>query len=108
MTRGGRARRAGLTPVALAGMLAVLAAVSACAQSGGQRAEAAAPAEVDSILPRADRGRYKGAEAAPVTVVEVSDFQCPFCRQWFEETYRQLDSVYVRTGRVRMVFINYP
>ena len=108
MNRGSFGRRALLAAAALAGTVG-LASVSACAQNDGQaQTAAAAPADVDSILPRADRSRYKGAESAPVTVVEVSDFQCPYCRQWFEQTYRQLDSAYVATGKVRLLFIHYP
>lgn len=97
---------------ALAGALALtLAASGACARQSAPAAGAAAapiPADVDSVLPRADRGRAKGVEGAPLTLIEVSDFQCPYCRQWTETTYRQLDSAYIRTGKVRMVFINYP
>lgn len=43
-----------------------------------------------------------------MTLVEVSDFQCPFCREWTVNTYPRLDSAYVRTGKVKMVFITFP
>jgi protein-disulfide isomerase len=43
-----------------------------------------------------------------VTLVEVSDFQCPFCREWAVNTYPKVDSAYVRTGKVKMVFITFP
>ena len=98
--------------VALAAAIALtLAGSGACAQPPASTAGAASapvPADVDSVLPRADRGRTKGADGAPLTLIEVSDFQCPYCRQWTETTYRQLDSAYIRTGKVKMVFINYP
>ncbi|HLL85440.1 MAG TPA: thioredoxin domain-containing protein [Longimicrobium sp.] len=98
--------------VALAAAIALtLAGGGACAQPPASTAGAASapvPADVDSVLPRADRGRTKGADGAPLTLIEVSDFQCPYCRQWTETTYRQLDSAYIRTGKVKMVFINYP
>lgn len=85
---------------------------TACAQqpapSGGQAAPAAASASTDSILPRADRGRMKGAANAPISLVEVSDFQCPYCRQFTEQAYKQLDSAYIRPGKAKMVFIAYP
>lgn len=94
-----------------AGIALTLAASGACARPPAPSSGAAAapvPADVDSVVPRADRGRTKGVEGAPLTLIEVSDFQCPFCRQWTETTYRQLDSAYIRTGKLRMVFINYP
>ncbi|HEX5725427.1 MAG TPA: thioredoxin domain-containing protein, partial [Longimicrobiaceae bacterium] len=43
-----------------------------------------------------------------LTVVEVSDFQCPFCRQFTEQTYRRFDSAYIQTGKVRLIFVHYP
>jgi protein-disulfide isomerase len=53
-------------------------------------------------------GRSKGSPAAPVTVYEMSDFQCPYCRSFAVETFPALDSIYVASGKVRWVFINFP
>jgi protein-disulfide isomerase len=53
-------------------------------------------------------GRTKGSRTAPVTVYEMSDFQCPYCRQFALETFPALDSAYVATGKVRWAFINFP
>ncbi len=52
--------------------------------------------------------RSKGSATAPVTVYEMSDFQCPYCRRFAMETFPALDSEYVATGKVRWVFINFP
>jgi protein-disulfide isomerase len=52
--------------------------------------------------------RSKGAPSAPVTVYEMSDFQCPYCRRFALETFPTLDREYVATGKVRWVFINFP
>ncbi|CAN5148439.1 hypothetical protein BH23GEM4_BH23GEM4_13410 [soil metagenome] len=92
---------------------ALALALPACAQergtTGAAQERSATPAvEVDSTLARAARSRVKGAEDAPVTLIEVSDFQCPFCREFALETFPALDSAYVRTGQVRVVFISYP
>ncbi len=85
------------------------AATSACGQSRpASQAAAAAPAEVDSVRPRADRARMKGEEGAPVTIIEISDFQCPFCAEFARTTYHQVDSAYVRTGRARLLYIHLP
>lgn len=53
-------------------------------------------------------GRSKGAAQAPVTVYEMSDFQCPYCRRFALETFPLLDSLYIAPGKVRWVFINFP
>jgi protein-disulfide isomerase len=52
--------------------------------------------------------RSKGSATAPVTVYEMSDFQCPYCRRFAIETFPALDSLYVAAGKVRWVFINFP
>ena len=52
--------------------------------------------------------RSRGAATAPVTVYEMSDFQCPFCRRFALEVFPALEEEYVRTGRVRWVFVNFP
>src|SRR2546423_1378043 len=52
--------------------------------------------------------RSKGAAKAPVTVYEMSDFQCPYCRAFASETFPQLEKEYIKPGKVRWVFINFP
>jgi protein-disulfide isomerase len=52
--------------------------------------------------------RSKGSPTAPVTVYEMSDFQCPYCKKFALETFPQLERDYIRTGKVRWVFINFP
>lgn len=52
--------------------------------------------------------RSKGDPDAPVTVYEMADFQCPACRTFALEVMPVLDREYVRTGKVRFVFINLP
>jgi len=41
-------------------------------------------------------------------IEEFSDFQCPFCRRYVEQTQPSLDKDYVATGKVRLVFKNFP
>lgn len=69
-------------------------------------AAAAAPADSEGI--RADLARIQGSPTAPVWVIEVSDFQCPYCKQWHDATYQKLRDEFVRTGKVRLAYINYP
>lgn len=62
----------------------------------------------DSIIGRADAGRIRGADSARVWLVEVSDFQCPYCRQWHDQVFAAIDREYVQTGKVRMAYLNFP
>jgi len=52
--------------------------------------------------------RSKGSPKAPITVYEMSDFQCPYCRSFALETFRALEQEYVAPGKVRWVFVNFP
>jgi protein-disulfide isomerase len=72
--------------------------------------EPPAPAVAPTPAPiaPADDARVLGDPGAPVTIVEFSDYQCPFCARHFEETWPQLRDEYVGTGRVRYVFKDFP
>jgi protein-disulfide isomerase len=50
----------------------------------------------------------KGQPDAKVTMVEFSDFQCPFCGRHFRETMPRIDREYIQTGKVRYVFKDFP
>lgn len=62
----------------------------------------------DPDVNRADTARIAGSPAAKLWVIVVSDFQCPYCKQWHAETYATFLEEYVRTGKVRFAYINYP
>src|SRR5688572_22435170 len=47
-----------------------------------------------------------GPEDAPITLVEFSDFQCPYCRRWHDEVYEPLLAAY--PGKIRMVYRHLP
>jgi protein-disulfide isomerase len=47
-----------------------------------------------------------GAEDAPITIVEFSDYECPFCRQWHSQVYSQLIETY--GDQVRFVYRDFP
>jgi protein-disulfide isomerase len=51
---------------------------------------------------------YRGDPEAGIVVVEVSDFQCPFCQRHIVETQPTLDEAYVDTGRILWVFKHLP
>jgi protein-disulfide isomerase len=62
----------------------------------------------DTMSVRADSGRIRGSSTAPIWLVEVSDFQCPYCKRWHDETFAALDKEYVQTGKVRLAYLNHP
>ncbi len=47
-----------------------------------------------------------GPADAPITIVEFSDYQCPYCTRWHEDTYQPLLQAY--PGKIRFVYRNFP
>src|SRR4051812_38617112 len=92
------------------GGVAALALALACAPANSKRqtsestaatraetaAVAASRAPTDSNITRADLSRIQGSATAPVWVIEVSDFQCPYCKTWHDETYSMFRDQYVK------------
>lgn len=92
-----------LRPAAAVIGLLTLALVAA----GCGREEGDAPAADPSALwtPPADLGYITGLDDAPVTVVEFSDFGCPYCAQFATLSYPDVHAEFVLSGRVRWVFV---
>jgi len=101
-----------------AGAFAVVALSLACAQANGskQGAETSAATRKDTSMVaaqdsdgvRADLARIQGNPKAPVWVIEVSDLQCPYCKLWHDSTYKSFRDEFVRTGKVRLAYVNFP
>ena len=49
-----------------------------------------------------------GRNDAPVTLVEFSDYQCPFCQRFFATTLPALKKDYIDTGKLRFVYRDFP
>jgi protein-disulfide isomerase len=49
-----------------------------------------------------------GSADAPVTILEFSDYQCPYCRQYVRQTLPKILATYVETGQVRYLFKDFP
>lgn len=50
----------------------------------------------------------QGDSKAPVTIIEFSDFQCPYCKQFFDTTISQIKTEYVKTGKVKFAYKHFP
>src|SRR5574341_1503271 len=55
-----------------------------------------------------DDGALKGSEDAEVTIIEFSDFECPFCGRFYSQTLPQILRDYVDTGKVNLIFKDFP
>jgi len=104
-----------------AALALAIVAIACNSASTAQRAEGATPASQsdsaskttptgtsDPLIAAADKGRIAGDSTAKTWVIIASDFQCPYCRQWHSESYKQFVDEYVRTGKVKVAYINFP
>src|SRR5919106_1473788 len=87
-----------------------LAEVKALVQQQRAAAPAPAPARPSAIgkMVEVAGAAFKGRADAPITIVEFSDYQCPFCARHVMQTIPGLDKEYIETGKVKYVFRNYP
>lgn len=76
-------------------------------QRAAPPAAPAAPPPVISKVGHAGSAAMGRADA-PVTLIEFSDYQCPFCRRFFDQTLPAIKKEYVDTGKVRYVFRDFP
>jgi protein-disulfide isomerase len=51
---------------------------------------------------------YLGDENAPVTIVEFSDFECPFCARHYTQSFEKIKTEYIDRGLVKLVFKDLP
>lgn len=49
-----------------------------------------------------------GNANAPVTIIEFSDYQCPYCARFWAETLPQIKENYIDTGKVKLVYRDFP
>lgn len=72
-----------------------------------QRDAASRVRSVDVVLDVRD-APFRGHRSARVTIVEFADYQCPFCARHSRTTLPQLEREYIRTGKLRYVFRDFP
>ena len=69
----------------------------------------AAPAPNEHVKMSVGTGWYSmGRDDAPVTMVEFTDYQCPFCRRFETDSFAKLKTEYIDTGKVRFVSRDLP
>jgi protein-disulfide isomerase len=97
------ARRIGLPAAALLALgLAALAAVAADDALPPDQAPPPVRLKLD------EREYSLGRADAPLTMVEFTDYQCPYCREFQARTFAQLKQNYIDTGKLRFIVRDLP
>ena len=73
-----------------------------------QARQAARPGGSPHVVLSTADAPYLGDSHAKVTLVEFSDYLCPFCARHVSQTLPQIVTDYVKTGKVRYVFRDFP
>ncbi len=68
----------------------------------------AAQAQGEAVKVPLDDSPSIGSENASVTVVEFSDFECPFCGEFARSAMPDIERAYIETGKVRLVYKHFP
>lgn len=55
-----------------------------------------------------DGAAFLGSDRARIGILMYSDFQCPFCRSFAQETLPLIDKAYLQPGTVRLAFKHFP
>jgi protein-disulfide isomerase len=72
------------------------------------RPPAPPPPNVKGMVLDLGKNPTVGSPAAKVTLVEFTDYQCPYCSQYARDTYKQIKSQYIDTGKVRYTVMDQP
>lgn len=77
-------------------------------QASGPIAEAPVTARPDYVRYDIPSDGYPslGPKDAPITIVEFSDYQCPYCQRWHQQVYEPLLAAY--PGKIRFVYRHFP
>lgn len=51
---------------------------------------------------------FKGNANAPITIVEFSDYECPFCERFYTQTLPSIEQQYIATDKVKFIYMNFP
>ena len=73
-----------------------------------QRMQVPPSPQAAAVFLSVEKSPFKGDKNAKVTIIEFSDYQCPFCARHNRETLPQLTNAYIKTGKVKYVFRDFP
>lgn len=73
-----------------------------------QPAQTSVPTEPEKVPASQGDDAVLGNTNAPVTIIEYLDYQCPFCGRHYSQTFPQIKSRYVDSGKVKYIVKDFP
>jgi protein-disulfide isomerase len=65
-----------------------------------------APTAIPRVTVQLDNDPVWGPQDAVVTIVEFSDYECPYCKRWHAEIWPKLEQAYA--GKIKLVYRDFP
>lgn len=94
---------------AAAGLLFVLGPQTAALAQAPAQAPATAPAPAQKLAQISVGDDPSMKEGSPdLVLIEMSDFQCPYCAQGAQNVVSKLHEKYVKTGKLELIFLDLP
>ena len=104
-----------LTTFLLIGVLVGLGVSSLDLSSGQANVPGAGDSKIPPTLdqpdydpPTVDDDPVLGDENAPITMIEFSDYECPYCNRFEADTFPQIKEAFIDTGLVKLVYRDFP
>jgi protein-disulfide isomerase len=85
----------------IAAVVSLVLTLDLAGQVRAHHAKATAPPDLAAM-------KAYGSKTAPITMEVFSDYQCPSCRAFYQDTYRQVIDNYVNSGKVYLVHRDFP
>lgn len=86
---------------------AILGTNTAPVPSGADNNQPSAQPTID-MKKLMDDDAVRGDPNAPVTIIEWSDYQCPYCGRFYHDTLGLIEQNYIDTGKVKLVYRDFP
>lgn len=66
------------------------------------------PQDTTNVKVSVDDDPVLGKSDAPLTLIEFSDYECPYCKRFFEQTLSEIKTDYINSGKIKFVYRDFP
>jgi len=70
--------------------------------------QAPLPESNNPVKVSVDDDPVQGDKKAKITMIDFTDYECPFCKRYFDDTFSQIKKEYIDTGKIKYVVRDLP